>query len=317
MWHAEILGFIHDHEVERPLSAFAQLRREVGQHGCACDHPALGQSGSDGLEDGPERGAPGLRQTRLASQALHIPIVIRGFQLPGVDRIRPFRPQETETERLIAGRRARLGDQAADLLIRGQSCRPEMPRRQPAADSIDGVDFEPFGESRLGADQASELGAQRIRQRLGEGRQQDATLRMSAREKDRAMQRDDGLPGAGRPADARRAVELALDPLRCAGWRKMVHLSQGKAPRGPMDDQADVAADPYRPEVLIPRLVEFVKREAGVGRVDLQVERRGFDGLLLVAREAGETVGEGVGDAEVHQLTASPTRGRGLASCRP
>lgn len=228
MWHAEILGFIHDHDVERPLSAFAQLRCEVGQQRCACDYPALGQRGSNGLEDGPERGAPGLRQTRLASQALDIPIVIPRLQLPSVDRIRPFRTQETETERLIAGRRARLGDQAADLLIRGQSCRPEMPRRQSAADSIDGVDFQPLGESWLGADQASELGAQRACERLGEGRQEDATLRMSAREKDRAMQRDDGLPGAGRPADARRAVELALDPLALCGMEEDGPLVPGE-----------------------------------------------------------------------------------------
>jgi len=33
-----------------------------------------------------------------------------------------------------------------------------------------------------------------------------------------------------------------------------------------------------------------------------QIEGRGLDGLLLLAGELGEAVGEGVGDAEVHQI---------------
>jgi hypothetical protein len=67
-----------------------------------------------------------------------------------------------------------------------------------------------------------------------------------------------------------------------------------------VDDQADIAADPDRPEVLVPRRVQLVKTEARAGRVQLQVKRRGLDGLLLVAGQAGQTVGKGVGDAEVH-----------------
>ena len=41
-------------------------------------------------------------------------------------------------------------------------------------------------------------------------------------------------------------------------------------------------------------------------RIELQVERRGLHRLLLGGREAGEGVGEGVGDAEVHQNTRLP-----------
>ena len=58
--------------------------------------------------------------------------------------------------------------------------------------------------------------------------------------------------------------------------------------------------DPHRPEVLVLRLVELVELHARVGRVHLQVEGRGLDGLLLVAGQPGEAVGEGVGDAEFH-----------------
>ena len=68
-----------------------------------------------------------------------------------------------------------------------------------------------------------------------------------------------------------------------------------------MHDQADVAADAHRPEVLVPRVIQLVEAQSGIGRIDLKVERRGLDRLLLVARQAGEAVGEGVGDAEVHR----------------
>ena len=42
------------------------------------------------------------------------------------------------------------------------------------------------------------------------------------------------------------------------------------------------------------------KLQAGMRRVELQVEGRRLDGLLLVAGQAGEAVGERVGDAEFH-----------------
>lgn len=67
-----------------------------------------------------------------------------------------------------------------------------------------------------------------------------------------------------------------------------------------MDDQSDVAAHANRPEILVPRLVELVKAHAGVSRVELQVERRGFSDLLFLPGQPGEAVGEGVGDEEVH-----------------
>ena len=44
------------------------------------------------------------------------------------------------------------------------------------------------------------------------------------------------------------------------------------------------------------------KLHPGIGRVELQVEGRRLDGLLLVAGQPGEAVGEGVGDAEVHRV---------------
>lgn len=67
-----------------------------------------------------------------------------------------------------------------------------------------------------------------------------------------------------------------------------------------MNDQADIAADAHRPEVAVLGLIEFMKLHPRIRRVDLQVKCRRLDGLLLVARQAGEAIGERVGDAEVH-----------------
>lgn len=43
-----------------------------------------------------------------------------------------------------------------------------------------------------------------------------------------------------------------------------------------------------------------MKAETRIRRVQLQVERSGFYGLLFFAGEFGEAVGEGVGDTETH-----------------
>ncbi len=67
-----------------------------------------------------------------------------------------------------------------------------------------------------------------------------------------------------------------------------------------VDDQTNVAAHPYRPKVLVFRPVELVEAQPRTCRIHLQVEGRRFDGFLLVASEAGEAVGERVGDAEFH-----------------
>ncbi len=69
-----------------------------------------------------------------------------------------------------------------------------------------------------------------------------------------------------------------------------------------MNYQPDVAAHPNRPEVLVLGLLELVEAHAGIGRIELQVERRCLDGLLLVPCQSGEAVSEGIGDAKFHGL---------------
>ena len=83
----------------------------------------------------------------------------------------------------------------------------------------------------------------------------------------------------------------------------MVHVTQEQTLVGLVDDDPQIVADPNRPEVLVLCLVEFVKFHARALRVHLQVKGRGLYGLLLLAGEPSETVGEGVGNTEFHQCS--------------
>src|SRR6266516_3150184 len=79
-------------------------------------------------------------------------------------------------------------------------------------------------------------------------------------------------------------------------------IAEQEARSALVNDQPDVAAYSHRPKVFVPHLIELVEAHAGIGRIELQVERRRLDGLLLVAGQSGEAVGECVGDAELHPL---------------
>ena len=85
----------------------------------------------------------------------------------------------------------------------------------------------------------------------------------------------------------------------------MVHVAEQEARRGPVDDQTDVATNADGPEVLVLRPLDLVQFQPRMRRVHLQVERGRLDGLLLVAGQLREAVGEGVGDAELHQVSIS------------
>ena len=67
-----------------------------------------------------------------------------------------------------------------------------------------------------------------------------------------------------------------------------------------MDDQADVSARPDRPEILVLRAVESVKRQPGRRRIHLQVEGRRFGSFLFLAGQLREAGGERIGDSELH-----------------
>ena len=78
----------------------------------------------------------------------------------------------------------------------------------------------------------------------------------------------------------------------------MIDIDEHDARRGAMQDQADVPVDPDRPEIPVLGAVDPVERQPWRRRVHLQIEGRGFRGLLLVAGQLGKAIGEGVGDTE-------------------
>ena len=82
----------------------------------------------------------------------------------------------------------------------------------------------------------------------------------------------------------------------------MIDIAEEQARLGLVDDQAQIEADARRPEVTVLRLIDAVHLGAGLGGVDLEIEGGGFNGFLLFGCEAGEAVGEGVGDSELHRL---------------
>mgnify|MGYP000399456480 CR=1 FL=1 len=86
----------------------------------------------------------------------------------------------------------------------------------------------------------------------------------------------------------------------------MAHVGEEQAARCPVDDQPQVAADTHRPEVLVLRLLQLVKLHPRRGRVHLKIERGRLHGLLLVARQPRQAVGEGVGDPEIHSGVSTP-----------
>ena len=79
---------------------------------------------------------------------------------------------------------------------------------------------------------------------------------------------------------------------------------------------SSVTARTNGPEVLVLRPVDLVPLQARMRRVHLQVERRGLDRLLLVTGQLREAVGEGVSDAELHQVSISTgSRSRRAIHC--
>ena len=90
------------------------------------------------------------------------------------------------------------------------------------------VNINPFREARFIAQQSLQLGLQRIRQRVGERRQQDAGVGVRARQIGGPMQRNDGLARACRAGDTRRAGIVAFHPLALLGVQEDCPLLPGE-----------------------------------------------------------------------------------------
>ena len=78
----------------------------------------------------------------------------------------------------------------------------------------------------------------------------------------------------------------------------MVYVAEQQAGIGAVDNQTNVVADPDRPEVSITGLINPMKLQSGLRRIDLQIKGGGLYGLLLVASQFGQAIDERIGDAE-------------------
>ena len=76
--------------------------------------------------------------------------------------------------------------------------------------------LQALGDAGLVVDQAPELHAERIRERIRESGEKDSRVGIRAGEMNGTVKRDDGLPGAGRSRDTSRAAVSALhNPALC------------------------------------------------------------------------------------------------------
>ena len=89
-----------------------------------------------------------------------------------------------------------LSHQFAHDLAAGNRRLPDMRLVEPKTDGIERVNVDPLGEARFIAQQSFQLGLQRIRQRVGEGRQQDSGVGIRARQMSGPVQCHDGLARA-------------------------------------------------------------------------------------------------------------------------
>ena len=107
----------------------------------------------------------------------------------------------------------------------------------------------------------------------------------------------DGLPHLDQLRSAGSRVGLQLPALGPpVGIVVVVNVAEHEAVLRLVNDDPDVEVDPDRPEVGVPRAIEPVQLEARARWVDLQIERRGFDGLLLIAGQPRKAGRERIGD---------------------
>ena len=149
-------------------------------------------------------------------------------------------------------------EQRSDILVAGEIEATGAGRVESPTDAAHGVHLETLGDLRLVADQAREAHSQGGCQRVGEGRQQHAALRVPAGQMHRPVEGHDGLAGARRPRDAGGAVVLALDELPLRRMQEDRPLLPGIV-EGPLQ-RLDVRHHPEAPVCV------GVRERIGVGR---------------------------------------------------
>ena len=105
----------------------------------------------------------------------------------------------------------------------------------------------------------------------------------------------DDLDRAGR--------RMRLDPPPLGpgiGFVVMIDIGDEQAVFRLVHDQSQIAADAYRPEIRVLRLVDPVERQALAGGIDLQIDDRRLDRLRLRRGQSGQRAGEAVGEQKAH-----------------
>ena len=129
---ADVLRLVHHDEVEGRLLAARQLGGQSAEHRCARDHGHLLAGRRAPLEDGPQRSALRLRQPGLSAQALDVAIRLPAVQLPRIDHLFPFGKQKGQAELLTGHLAGCGGQQASDLIARGNVAATEVRSRRAA-----------------------------------------------------------------------------------------------------------------------------------------------------------------------------------------
>ena len=153
----DVLGLVHDGEVERRIPAILELPGEQAEHAGPSHQTPVPKFGLDLLNDGPERRTLLHGQARLASKPSDIAIGVPAIQLPCVNDVLPLAQQESEAEParlpLAGGFRQKLLNHLPSRDLWGAE--PRLIK--PLADRIHGVDLHAFRKPGLVVDQPPEL----------------------------------------------------------------------------------------------------------------------------------------------------------------
>src|SRR5206468_10611252 len=135
------------------------------------------------------------RKPCATAEPLNVPVCLPRSKLPRIDNLIPLGPKEKRGESVISGCLGGISKQRAAVLVRRKAHWTDLRLVESAAQDAHRVNLEALEHARLIADQSLHVGAERMRQRLGERREQDATLGHRASQMNGAVERDDGLAG--------------------------------------------------------------------------------------------------------------------------
>jgi hypothetical protein len=136
------------------------------------DRPAFGETRPHALENRPQGRALLAADAGLATEPGDIAVVFPTGELPRVDDLAPLTDQKSRREPVFLNLRSGLAQQRLDLCRRGDVRLTERRGVEVVSDPRYRMDGNPVGDLRLVAGQGPQPDAQRVCQRLREGRQQ-------------------------------------------------------------------------------------------------------------------------------------------------